>query len=76
MILGRPKHPIKELEALLREAEAKGWRVTKGRKYYALWCSCPGKHWKTVHLTPSDINYERHLRGKLKRDTCWEEETL
>lgn len=34
--MSRPKHPRKELEALLKEAEAKGWRVVKGSKYLEL----------------------------------------
>ena len=25
----RPRHPVKELEALLREVEKRGWRVDK-----------------------------------------------
>lgn len=68
----RPRHPRKELEALLKEAEARGWRVTKGRKYYTIWCPCPGKHRETVHLTPSDPNYGRNLRAHLRLTTCWE----
>jgi hypothetical protein len=36
-----------------------------------MWCLCPAKHMKTVHLTPSDPNYVRNLLGQLKRATCW-----
>lgn len=68
---GRPRHPRKELEALLREAEAKGWRVVKPGKYFKMYCPCIDKHLETVHLTPSDPNYERNLRGLLGRETCW-----
>ena len=35
-----------ELAAIRREAEEKGWRVTKGKKYYMLWCPCEAKHKK------------------------------
>jgi hypothetical protein len=70
--LSRPRHPIKELEAVLKEAEEKGWRVEKGKKYFKMWCpaSC-GRHWKTVKLTPSGGDYLRNLIGQLNRSTCW-----
>jgi hypothetical protein len=32
----RPRHPRTDLEQLLRMAEAHGWRVEKGSKYYRL----------------------------------------
>jgi hypothetical protein len=70
----RPRHTIKELEAVLKEAEDKGWRVTKDMKYFKMWCPCKDKHRKTVHLSPSDKNYERNLRAELGRRTCWTEE--
>jgi hypothetical protein len=70
----RPRHKIKELEALLKEAEGKAWKVTKGKKYFKMWCPCKKMHRKTVHLSPSDPNYERNLRGELRRGTCWTEE--
>lgn len=69
--MSRPRHPRKELEAILREAEGKGWRVTKGRGYFKLWCPCPRKCRKTVHLTPSDPRYAQNLKHALARDTCW-----
>jgi hypothetical protein len=67
----RPRHPIKELEAILRQAERRGWRVEKGKKYFKLWCPC-GDHRKAVHLTPSDPDYAKNLLGFLRR-SCWEE---
>lgn len=70
--MARPRHQSKELEAVLREAERKGWRITKG-KYYMMWCPCPKKHKKTVKLTPSGANYTRDLLAQLRRATCWEE---
>jgi hypothetical protein len=75
--LSRPKHPIKELETVLKEAEAKGWRVEKGKKYFKIWCPkrC-GKHWKTVKLTPSGGTYLQNLIGQLQRATCWGDEEL
>lgn len=68
----RPRHPVKELEAVLSEAESKDWRVTKGKTgYFKLWCPCAAKHRRSVHLTPSDPNYERNLRAWLNRLPCW-----
>lgn len=69
----RPRHPNKELEALLQEGEDLGWTVTKGRRYFKMKCPC-GVHMKTVHLSPSDPNYERNLRGWLTRTGCWKED--
>jgi hypothetical protein len=47
----------------------------KPGKYFKLYCPCPDKHLQTVHLTPSDPNYERNVRGLLGRETCWEART-
>lgn len=66
----RPKHPKKELEKVLLAAEAQGWRVEKTRKYYKMYCPC-GEHIKTVHLSPSDPNYQKNLLAELLRKTCW-----
>lgn len=72
--MARPRHPDKDLEAVLREAERKNWRVTKAKKYYKMYCPCPRKCKKWVHLTPSDANYTRNLLSELRRATCWEDE--
>ncbi len=73
--LVRPRHPDKHLEALLKEAELRGWRVEKGKKYYKMYCPAPcGQHLKTVKLTPSNPNYERECRNQLARATCWDEQ--
>jgi hypothetical protein len=71
--MSRPKHQVKELEAVLQEAEVKGWRVEKGKRYFKMFCPLKcGEHRKTVHLSPSDRNYERNLKGQLRRATCWD----
>lgn len=67
----RPKHPKPDLEKVLREAEAKNWRVILGGKYWKIYCPCDGKHKKSVHLSPSDPNYKKNLLGQLMRATCW-----
>lgn len=69
----RPRHPIKELEEVLKEAESKGWEVSKDKKYFKMKCPC-GDHLKSVHLTPSNPNYKRNLLGQLGRATCWDDD--
>jgi hypothetical protein len=59
---GRPRHPIKELEALLREVERRGWHVDKTGTYFKLRCPCR-KHMRWVHLTPSGADYVKDVRG-------------
>ena len=67
----RPKHPRKELETIIREAEARGWGVTKGKGYFRMLCPC-GQHKKWVALTPSDPRYGTNLGKWLARQSCWE----
>ena len=68
--MSRPRHPKPELEEVLKAAEAQGWRVTRGSKYYMMWCPCPQKHKKTVKITPN-ASYRRNLLGQLRRTTCF-----
>jgi hypothetical protein len=68
----RPKHPIKELEALLKYAEHHEWRADKPNAYFRLRCPC-GMHQRRIHLTPSDPNYELNARKWLERQPCWKE---
>lgn len=68
--MSRPRHKVKELEALLAEAERRGWRVDKKAAYYRLRCPC-GKHQTWVHLTPSNPRYEQEKRQKLQGTGCW-----
>lgn len=71
--MGRPKHPKKELEQVLREAEAKGWRVEKRpNRYFKMKCPCDKAHIKTVKVSPSNPYYEKQLRAQLSRVTCWD----
>jgi len=72
-VSSRPRHPVKELEAVLQEMESRRWRVGKSKKYFEARCLC-GEHQRWVHLTPSDPNYERNLRMWLKRLPCWGKE--
>lgn len=69
----RPRHPKKDLEALLRDAEACGWVFEKKNGYYKGKCGCEAKHRKTVHLSPSDPRYVLNTRKWFER-TCWKDE--
>lgn len=60
-----------QLDELLADAEARGWRVERGKGYPKMFCPC-GNHKATVHLTPSDPYYFRNKRKHLERYTCWE----
>lgn len=67
----RRKHQDKTLEALLAEAERKGWRVEKNpRGYYRLRCPCKN-HQTWVHLTPSNPRYAQERRRFLEGTGCW-----
>jgi len=66
----RPKHRVPELEALIKEAERKNWRVEGGgNRYFKIYCPC-GEHKKTLHLTPGQ-NYAKRTRQVLENRTCW-----
>jgi hypothetical protein len=60
-----------QLDALLADAETRGWQVKRGKGYPLILCPC-GEHMETVHLTPSSPNYFRNKRRYLERYTCWE----
>jgi hypothetical protein len=70
----RPKHPVKELEALLKDVENQDWRVDKKQRYFRIRCSSDCKCMRWVHLTPSSGTYEKDIRAWLKRRPCWREE--
>jgi hypothetical protein len=61
----------KELKAIREEAERKGWRVFRGKRYWHLYCPCTKKHKKNMAISPSDPNYVKNLLGQLGRATCW-----
>jgi hypothetical protein len=71
--VSRPRHPDKDIEAVLREAEAHGWRVERNKGYYKAKCPC-GRHanW-SIKLTPSNPNYAKNLAAWFQRQSCWEE---
>lgn len=69
----RPKHPDKNIEAVLQEAEDHGWTVkkAKGAAYYKVLCSC-GRHTKwSIHATPSTSDYAKNLAAWFHRQECW-----
>jgi hypothetical protein len=68
----RPRHPKKDLEEVLRTAEAAGWLVEKGKGYYLAWCPC-GNHKTTIHLTPSNRHHGNQKLRLMRRTDCWKE---
>jgi len=68
----RKRHPDKDWEALLRQVEAQGWRVTRKKGYFQLWCPC-GDHRRSVPLTPSGGRTLLNVRKWLSRCSCWKE---
>ena len=69
--MARPKHPRKELEAILVVIEDEGgWRVDKPGKYFRCRCPC-GQHSKYVHLTPSNPRHGDEALRYCKRQSCW-----
>lgn len=72
--MSRPKHQDQDIEAVLREAEARHWRVERKKGYYKAKCPCSKKHanW-SIKLTPSNPNYAKNLAAWFQRQSCWEE---
>lgn len=67
------RHPRKDLEQVLVEFAAQGWRIDDPPKYYRLRCPC-GAHVRWLHLTPSNPRYGAEALQWARR-TCpaWEE---
>lgn len=65
-----PKHPKKELEALLGEFHEASWRVERASKYYKVYCPC-GEHKRTVHVSPSNPKYAQNVIKWLYRQECY-----
>ena len=67
------RHPRKDLERVLEEFAAHGWRIDDPPKYYRLRCTC-GRHSRWLHLTPSNPRYGQEALQWAKR-TCpkWKE---
>lgn len=69
------KHSRPELQTLLVSLDANGWRIQDPPTYYKAWCPCEGKHWTTIHLTPSNPNYALNKRKWLERQPCYKGRT-
>lgn len=67
----RPRHPDKEIEDVLRQAENHGWTFGLGNGYWKGRCGC-GTHLKSVAKTPSGGYYVNRLLQWFKRN-CWPE---
>ena len=67
---GRPRHPKKELEDLLKIAESRNWTITRNQGYFRAWCPC-GEHHESVVLSPSGANYKRNKLHKMSKCPMW-----
>lgn len=73
--VARDRHPKQDYESLLREAEQRGWRITRGKGYFRCLCPCADKHWVRVVLTPSGSRTLLNTRKDFERCSCWKEAT-
>ena len=62
------RHPRKDMERVLREFDARGWRIVDPPKYYKVLCPC-GDHMRWIHLTPSNPYYGSQAL-QWARSTC------
>ena len=63
-------HGEPELQTLLHEFHAQGWRIRDPGKYYKLFCPC-GVHMTMMHVSPSGRNYALDKRKWLHRQECY-----
>lgn len=71
--VARDRHSKPDFEKLLREAEAKGWRVSRDNRYFKCLCPCAEKHWVKVVLSPSSSRSLINTRKEFERKSCWKE---
>ena len=68
---GRPRHPKKEIEAVIQYAESRGWRVGVGGSHPWGVLLCPDRNGCQVgvHATPANaFHHARYLRHQI--DGC------
>lgn len=56
----------------MRDAEARNFGVTKGKRYYKALCGCPEKKWVQVQLTPSSSRSLINKRKQFESCECWQ----
>lgn len=64
----RPRHKDDLIEAVLREAEARGWTFTVSNTKFKGRCGC-GKHQHVVNSGAKHNRTAKNLRSQLM--TCW-----
>ena len=69
----RPHHQDGDYEALLQEAEKRGWWVTKDKGYFKCRCPCADHHYVSVVLTPGKQRTLINTRKNFERMPCWKE---
>lgn len=67
----RPRHTDGDWEALLRDAEERGFVITKGQNYFKAKCGCAEKKWVSVQLTASSSRSLINKRKQFERCDCW-----
>lgn len=63
----RPRHKDGDYEALLKQAEKDGWRVTKGKKHFRALCPHPCGCRVTVASTPRHSGTISKVRADFNR---------
>lgn len=67
-----PKHPDKDLQAVLVVFNENEWEIIRGNGYYKMRCPC-GAHKLTLHLSPSNPNHGKEKIQQMKRTDCYRE---
>lgn len=68
--MARPRHPNKEIEAVVRYAESRGWTYVRagGHAWGVLHCPARGGCLKYVYSTPRDpFAHARYLRREINK---------
>jgi len=70
----RPRHGNSDYEALLKQAEDDGWRVTKGKKHFRALCAYSCGCRVTVAATPATFGDAQESPRRLqpmRRKVTW-----
>lgn len=70
----RPRHADKDFEKLLKEAERRGWRVTRRKRYFRALCPERCMCSPCVVLTPSSSRTLINTRKAFERCCGWHQE--
>lgn len=65
-MVDRPRHPHKEIEAVVADAESKGWRWRKMGHWGRLFCPHAGRDGCQVGVNGTPKNPEDHARQVMR----------